>query len=101
MREVSSAVRKELRSLAHHLDPVVWIGKEGVSDDLVAATDEALTAHELIKVKLLAFKEDRKVLARDLATRTDSALAGVIGHVIILYREHPDEEKRRIALRST
>ena len=100
MREASSAQRKELRKLAHHLEPLVWVGKDGLSDDVVAATVEALDSHELIKVKLLALKEQRKAVARDLADRTDCVLAGVIGHVIVLYREHPDEEKRTIKLES-
>ncbi len=101
MREASSAQRKELRKLAHHLEPVVWIGKDGLSDDVVAATVDALAAHELIKIKLLALKEERKQVARDLADKADCVLAGVIGHVVILYREHPDPEKRRIKLSAT
>ena len=101
MQQASSAQRKELRRLAHHLDPLVWIGKEGLSDDVVAATVDALHAHELIKVKLLAFKEDRKTIARDLADKADCVLAGLIGHVVILYREHPDPDKRKIKLESS
>jgi RNA-binding protein len=98
VQEASSAERKQLRRLAHDLEPVVWIGKEGLSDDLVAATQEALAAHELIKVKLLSHKENRKAVARELADKADCVLAGVIGHVFILYREHPDKDQRRIQL---
>ena len=101
VREASSAQRKELRKLAHHLEPLVWIGKQGLSDDVVAATIDALHAHELIKVKLLALKDERKIIARDLADKADCVLAGVIGHVVILYREHPDEENRRIKLEAS
>ena len=101
VREASSAQRKELRKLAHHLEPLVWVGKEGLSEDVVAATAEALDSHELIKVKLLALKDERKAVARELAERTDCVLAGVIGHVVILYREHPDADKRKIALETS
>lgn len=101
MREASSAQRKELRKLAHHLEPLVWIGKEGLSEDVISATIDALKAHELIKVRLLALKDERKVVARDLARKTDSVLAGVVGHVVMLYREQPDPEKRRIKLESS
>lgn len=101
MREASSAQRKELRKLAHHLEPLVWIGKEGLSEDVISATLDALKAHELIKIRLLALKDERKVVARDLARKTDSVLAGVVGHVVMLYREHPDPEKRRIKLESS
>jgi len=101
VQEASSAQRKELRRLAHHLEPLVWIGKEGLSDDVIAAAIDALQAHELIKVKLLALKDERKAVARDLADKADCVLAGVIGHVVILYREQPDEEKRKIKLEAT
>ncbi len=101
MREASSAQRKELRKLAHHLEPTVWIGKEGLSEDVISATIDALKAHELIKVRLVALKDERKVVARDLARKTDSVLAGLVGHVVMLYREQPDPEKRRIKLESS
>ena len=101
MREASSAQRKELRKLAHHLEPLVWVGKDGLSEDVISATIDALKAHELIKVRLLALKDERKVVARDLARKTDAVLAGVVGHVVMLYREQPDPEKRRIKLEST
>lgn len=101
MQEASSAQRKELRRLAHHLDPVVWIGKDGLSDDVVLATVDALADHELIKIKLLALKDERKAVARDLADKADCVLAGVIGHVVILYRENPDEEKRQVKLEAS
>ena len=95
---MTSQQRKQLRGLAHHLDPVVMIGKQGLTPGIVAAAAKALEAHELIKVRFLEFKDEKKELADQLAEATSSDLAGIIGHVAILYREHPDPEKRKIEL---
>ena len=95
---MTSQQRKQLRGLAHHLDPVVMIGKQGLTDGIIAATAKALDAHELIKVRFLDFKEEKKDLTDQLAEATSSEVAGIIGHVAILYREHPDPEHRRIEL---
>ena len=98
MRQLTSNDRKYLRSLAHHLKPVVYVGKQGVTDNLVAATDEALEALELVKVKFNEFKDEKGRLADEIETRTGAALVDIIGNVAILYREQEDEEKRRITL---
>ena len=97
-RVMTSQQRKELRSLAHHLDPVVMIGKAGVTEGVVAATVKALDAHELIKVRFLEFKDEKKGLTEELAAATSSEVAGIIGHVSILYKEHPDADRRKIEL---
>ncbi len=95
---LTSPQRKFLRSLAHHLDPIVLVGKQGVTDHLVASVDQALTAHELIKVRFNGHKDEKRALAEEIRERTGSEVAGILGHVAILYREHPEEEKRRIKL---
>ncbi len=77
------------------MKPVVQVGDGGVSEAVVGAIDEALTTHELIKVRLHA-PEDKKTTAKELAERTQSALCGVVGHTVILYR--PDPEEPRIEL---
>lgn len=98
MVELTGYQRKYLRSRAHHLTPVVYIGRQGLTDNLVAATATALAAHELIKVKFNDFKEARKELSAELAERTDSDRVGLVGNIAILYRPHDDVEKRRIFL---
>lgn len=95
---LTSSQRKFLRGEAHHLDPLVLIGKHGVTDALISAANAALEAHELIKVKFNDFKEQRAALVRDIETRTNSELCGLIGNVGILYRQHPEAEKRKIDL---
>ena len=100
MKELQGYQRKYLRGLAHKLPAVVMVGHKGLSEALVKSTDEALTTHELIKIKFTDFKgkAEKADIASGLASATDSRLAGIIGHTAILYRPHPDPDKRRIAL---
>ena len=90
------AERKSLRKQAHHLRPTVFLGKDGLTETVVSALKESLDAHELIKVRFVDFKESMKDLARQLAMRSESELVGMIGHLGILFREHPDESKRKV-----
>ncbi|NIA16479.1 MAG: ribosome assembly RNA-binding protein YhbY [Nitrospiraceae bacterium] len=99
MEELTSAQRKQLRSLAHHLKPVCYIGKSGLTESLKVSVDVALEAHELVKVKYVGCKDQKKELTAQLAEQTQSQLAGIIGHVAILYRQQRDPEKRNIELR--
>jgi RNA-binding protein len=95
---MTSAQRKQLRALAHHLDPVVFVGKQGLTDGVITAIVKALAAHELIKVRFLDCKEEKRELTDRISAATGSDIAGIIGHVAILYKEHPDPEKREIEL---
>jgi len=101
MDELTSAQRKFLKGKAHRLEPVVMVGKSGVTENLIKLTNDSLAAHELIKVRFVEFKEEKKGLAQEIAGRTKSLTVGMIGHVVILYRQNPDEEKRKIALPHT
>jgi RNA-binding protein len=84
--------RKFLRGKAHNLDAVVWVGQDGVSDGVLGAVDEALTTHELIKVRLRE-PEDKRGDAARLADGTKSVLCGLIGHTVVLYRPHPEQPR--------
>ena len=94
--ELTGKQKKQLRGLAHDLDPVVQLGKEGLTDAVVAQVDRALDAHELIKVRLAGERDERAAQAAALAVATGAATAGTVGHVAILYRRHRDPDKRRI-----
>jgi len=86
--------RRHLRALAHELRPLVQIGKGGIDDGLVKAVDQALADHELIKVKVgESAKLDRHEAADALAAKTQSFVAQVLGHTVVLYRAHPDDPK--------
>ena len=92
------AERKSLRKQAHHLKPNVFVGKDGLSNTVVAAAKESIGAHELVKVRFVDNKDRKKGLAAQLAELSESELVGMIGHLAILYREHPEEDKRKIKL---
>lgn len=91
---VTGAGIRFLRGLGHHLHPTVHIGKEGITDALVAATRLALTTHELIKVKVGSeCPIDRKAAGPELAEKTGATLAQVLGRTLLLYKRHPSKPK--------
>jgi RNA-binding protein len=95
---LSSSQRKQLRGLAHALEPVVHVGKGGASDEVVAQVDRMLDIHELIKLRFVAGKAEKAALVDELCARTGAESAGTVGHVAILFRPQADPEKRRIRL---
>lgn len=98
MTELNSAQRRQLRSLAHHLQPVCYVGKQGLTDALLASVNAALDDHELIKMKFNDHKEEKKAITEEIAQKTGAHVAGIIGNIAILYRQQADEEKRKIEL---
>jgi RNA-binding protein len=96
MDELDGFQRRHLRGLAHPLKPVVMIGKEGLTEAVVAKTDAELAAHELIKIRFQAAKDEKKEILRELAERTLAELVGVVGHVGILFRQNREPEKRHV-----
>jgi len=95
---LTGSQRKYLRGLAHHLKPLAQVGKTGLTPNVLAAIDEALEHHELIKVRFLDFKDQKHQLAQTIATYANSEMIGSIGHVCMFYRQHPDPQKRKIHL---
>jgi RNA-binding protein len=92
--ELTSKAARYLRGLGHGLSPVIHVGKEGVTDGLVGATNAVLLAHELVKVRVQQEAPvDRKETAEDLASKTESALAQVLGRTFLLYKKHPKKPK--------
>jgi len=91
---LSGRAVRHLRGLGHHLDPIVQIGKEGITDPLVAAVREALRAHELVKVKVGTESPiDRKDAGPELAARAGAFLAQILGRTLLLYKRHPNKPK--------
>ena len=89
---LSGAERRHLRGLAHPLKPIVFVGEGGISAAVLKALDEALTSHELVKVRLRQ-PANKKEAAAELARKSAAELCGVVGHTIVLYRPHPDEPR--------
>ncbi len=92
--------RKYLRAQAHHLRPVAHIGKIGLAPNVLTAIDQALDHHELIKVRFQDFKDQKQEFAQTIAQASKSAIIGTVGHVLMVYRQHPDPEKRTMHLPS-
>lgn len=86
--------RRHLRALGHELKPIVLVGKDGIDEGLIAALDQALADHELVKVKIgEGAGLERREAADQLAAQTHSEVAQVLGNTVLLYRAHPDEPK--------
>lgn len=91
--------RAYLKGLAMNLEPIIQIGKSGVTPDLTAAVAEALEARELIKISILKnCLDDGNQMAQMLAERTHAQVVQVIGKKIVLYKQAKDEKKRKITL---
>jgi RNA-binding protein len=89
MTRVSGTQLRALKARAQRLDPVLRVGKAGLTDAFFAALDEALTRHELIKIKFDQFKEQKKTLAPQIVERSQSQLVLRVGNVVVLYRPRP------------
>lgn len=85
--------RAHLKSLAHHLKPVVYVGKEGVGESTLRSVQEALRTRELIKVKVQeAAPLDVREAGAGLAEGVEGAeLVQTIGRIAVLYRRHPEK----------
>jgi RNA-binding protein len=91
MASLTSTEKKKLKSAAHHLKPVVQIGKKGLTVSLITAVDNALESHELIKIKFLEYKDDKDKLSIQISDNTSSEIICIIGNIVILYREKKEK----------
>ncbi len=91
---MTSKERAAWRAKANSLEPIIQLGKEGISDNLITQIDDTLDARELIKIRvhLETAPEGPKELAQQLAQRLQAEVIQVIGGIIVLYRE-ADEER--------
>ncbi len=92
---LSSKQRAFLKKRAHDLDPIVRVGKDGLTETLAENLLNALNAKELVKVKILqnldTDKDEVREIGEELAKKTDSELVAIIGRVMIFFKEN--EEK--------
>ena len=100
MEELKGYQKKYLKGLAHGLKPVVYVGQKGILPAVLKAVDEALEAHELIKVKFVDFKEKERKEAciAEIVAASAARRVGLIGHMAIFYRPARDPQKRKIRL---
>ena len=96
LEKLSNPQIRKLKALGQHLEPMLKVGKAGLSDNFLKTVDEALAQHELVKVKFDEFKEEKKELAPVLAEKTSSHLIHRVGNVVVLYRQQNDPQRRKI-----
>lgn len=90
---LTNAERKDLKSRAHPLNPVVMIGGAGLTQPVLQEIDRGLGSHELIKVRLAAAdRETREQTAEDIAEALSCAVVQIIGNVLVLFRPRPEED---------
>jgi len=89
--KLTNQQKRELKARAHHLKPVVIIGNQGLTDNVRLEVDEALDAHELIKIRINAQdKSERLAFAQTLCDKLDAGFIGLIGHIGTIYRKNLD-----------
>ena len=93
--QLTPSQRKDHRSDAHHLDPVVMIGNDGLTPAVLKETDAALNAHGLIKIRVLGDdRERREKIFQTLADQLSAAPIQHIGKLLVLWRPIPEKEKK-------
>ena len=100
MEALNGFQKKHLKKLAHKLRPLVIVGQQGITEALLAAVEQALEDHELIKIKFNEYKEkeQKKDLLDRILSSTGCFPVGLIGHTAICYRPRLDPAKRSIRL---
>ena len=89
--------KKQLKALANTLDTKYQIGKNEISDTVIAMLDKALTARELIKIDVMKSVEVPIMeLALDLSSKLNAEVVSVVGRVIVLYRLNKKNQKIRL-----
>lgn len=92
---ITGRERAALRAEAHHLDPMVHIGAQGITASLVSSLDDALRTRELVKVQLgRPIAERPRAVAERLAEETGATVVQVIGRTATLFRENPELERK-------
>ncbi len=89
---LTSRERAHLKGRAHALEPAVQVGHGGLSEAVLIELERALTAHQLIKVKINdGAREARRAIADDICARTGAAKVHQVGKIIVLWRPLPPE----------
>ncbi|AKG73939.1 ribosome assembly RNA-binding protein YhbY [Salinicoccus halodurans] len=97
MNNLTSRQVKQLKSKAHHLNPIFQVGKNGVNDNFTEQISDVLEKRELIKISILQnCLEDKDDIAKQISDATESHVVTIIGNTIILYKE--SENSRKIEL---
>ena len=94
--ELNTAERRALRADAHHLDPVVMIGGDGLTEPVLKETDSALKAHGLIKVRVLGDdRAAREAILAQICEQLNAAPIQHIGKLLVIWRPIPEKVSER------
>jgi len=93
----SKKQRRFLRSRAHRLHPVIQVGPRGVTEAICQELEQALLAHELVKLKIVVDeREQRDAYVSELCAAGHAQLVQQIGNVVVLYRAYPEAPKLQL-----
>ena len=85
--------KQQLKAKAHPLKPIVLIGNNGCSDNVITEIDRGLIDHELIKIRLpQAEKAEKKAMLDQITAKTKAELVQLIGRIAVLYRKNTEEK---------
>lgn len=91
---LNSKQKKFLKGLGHDLSPVVAVGKDGLAEKIIKATELELSRHELIKIKIgKSSPASKKETAELLSVQSESSLIQIIGSTILLFKKNPELDK--------
>lgn len=84
-------LKKKLKAQAHALNPVVMIGQAGLTNEVLNEINIALDVHELIKVRIRAERDDRRMMSEQIVTATQAENIQSIGQIGVFYRKNPNK----------
>ena len=89
---LSAAERRALKARSHALEPVVRVGDKGLTPAVLAEIERALAAHELIKIRVQAERDDRAGMLVEICSRSKASAVQLIGKMLVVYRARPPGE---------
>ncbi len=96
---LTGAQKSFLRSLGQKLDPVLKLGKDGLTPAFFTELQRSLRAHELVKLRFLgAERDEREVLCARIADEGRCVCVGAVGHTALFYRQNPEPAERSVEL---
>lgn len=97
MLTITVTHRRELKAQAHALNPVVMIGKSGLSANVIGEIERALSSHELIKIKVqMDDRAARNTLLEEICRLTNAAPVQHVGKIFVIYRPKPEETEKKL-----
>lgn len=85
---MKAADKKKLKALAHTLNPIVMIGQSGYTAAVLSEIEIALDNHELIKLRIRAERDDRKLITEKICSDTNAELIQTIGQILVIFRKN-------------